>query len=166
MTEPTGVPWTALDEANQNRARLYVEFFRAIEGRLGRDLAINICKEAIRNWGRGLASGLETQCPKDFFGLIESFAMAPDGGAMFRPVVDRCDEAGLDVTFERCPLQIAWREAGLSDSDIELFCKLACEADYGTLEAAGFDVEIESWKPGRKHCCRLSIRPHQKDHAR
>ena len=82
---------------------------------------------------------------------------------LFCPRVDRCDETGLDIGFERCPLQIAWREAGFSDSDIELFCNIACEADYGRLEAAGFDVEIESWRAGRSDCCRLRIRPCRQD---
>jgi hypothetical protein len=159
MAESVGVLWTALDEANRSRARLYAEFFRVIEARLGRAAAIEICKEAIRNWGRGLASGLERHYPNDFVGLTESFAYAPDDGAMFCPRIDRCDERGLDIRFERCPLQIAWREAGFSDSDIELYCCIACEADYGTLETAGFDVEIGSWKAGRSDCCRLRIRP-------
>ena len=163
MAEPVGDLWTALDEANRSRARLYVEFFRAIEARLGRGAAIEICKDAIRNWGRGLASGLENHRPNDFYGLTKSFALMPDGGAMFCPRVDRCDETGLDIGFERCPLQIAWREAGFSDSDIELFCNIACEADYGTLEVAGFDVEIESWRAGRSDCCRLRIRPCRQD---
>ena len=75
--------WTALDEANQSRARLYVEFFKVIEARLGRAEATDLCKAAIRNWGRGLAVGLETHCPNDFAGLCKSFALAPDDGPCF-----------------------------------------------------------------------------------
>jgi hypothetical protein len=161
MSDSQGRLWTALDEAYQSRARLYVEFFKVIEARLGRAESIDLCKAAIRNWGRGLAVGLENHCPNDFAGLCSSFALAPDDGAMFSPNVDRCDEAGLDVEFERCPLQIAWRAAGLSNDDIELLCEIACEADYGTLEAAGFAVRIETWNAGRSGCCRLSVRPRE-----
>lgn len=63
---------------------------------------------------------------------------------MFRPRVDRCDEEGLDVQFEACPLKSAWLEAGIAEADVALFCEMASEADYGTLEAAGFSVIIRS----------------------
>lgn len=136
--------WTVLDQANRDRARLYVEFFRAIEERFGRAAAVEVCKQAVRRWGSGLAAGLKRHRPDDFQGLARSFAFAPDGGRMFRPRVDRCDGEGLVVEFERCPLQAAWREAGLGDDDIELLCAIACQADYGTLEEAGFSVVIET----------------------
>jgi hypothetical protein len=150
--------WTALNDANKSRARVYREFFRAIERRYGRDQAIDICKEAIRNWGRGQASGLETHLPSDFDGLSRSFVFGPDDGAMFRPRVDRCDADGLDVQFEACPLKSAWMEAGMAEADVALFCAMASEADYGTLEAAGYSVTIETWKPSRTGCCSLKIR--------
>jgi L-2-amino-thiazoline-4-carboxylic acid hydrolase len=151
------VLWTALNDANKSRARLYVEFFLALERRFGRGVAIDVCKEAIRDWGRSLAGGLEAHLPNDFAGL-KSFAFAPDGGAMFQPRVDRCDDDGLDVQFEACPLKSAWLEAGLAEADVALFCEMASQADWGTLEAAGFSVAIETWKPGRQGCCSLKIR--------
>jgi len=151
--------WAALNAANRSRAQVYVAFFRAIERRVGRAAAIAICKEAVRDWGRGLAAGLEAHRPNDFAGLAESFARAPDGGAMFRPRIDRCDEAGLDVQFEGCPLKSAWQAAGLPDAEVEMFCDIAAEADYGTLEEAGFAVEIDTWTRGGTGCCTLRIRP-------
>jgi hypothetical protein len=150
--------WSALNDANRSRALVYLEFFRAVERRHGRIAAIDICKEAICNWGRGLAGGLKAHSPDDFDGLVQSFAFAPDDGAMFRPRVDRCDREGLDVQFEACPLKSAWLEAGIAEADVALFCELASQADYGTLEAAGFSVNIETWEPGRKGCCSLKIR--------
>jgi hypothetical protein len=152
------VLWTALNDANKSRARLYVEFFLALERRFGRGVAIDVCKEAIRDWGRSLAGGLEAHLPNDFDGLKRSFAFAPDDGVMFRPRVDRCDDDGLDVQFEACPLKSAWLEAGLAEADVALFCEMASQADCGTLEAAGFSVAIETWKPGRQGCCSLKIR--------
>ena len=149
--------WSALNDANKSRARVYLEFFRAIERRYGRPVAIDICKEAIRSWGCGLAGGLEAYLPSDFDGLARSFAFAPDGGSMSRPRVDRCDGDGLDVQFEGCPLKSAWLEAGMPEADVALFCEMASEADYGTLEAAGFSVTIETWKPSYKGCCSLKI---------
>jgi len=150
--------WNALNDSNKSRARVYFEFFRAIERRYGRAVAIDICKEAIRSWGRGQAGGLDPHVPIDFADLTRSFVFAPDGGAMFRPRVDRCDEEGLDVQFEACPLKSAWLEAGMAEADVALFCEIASEADYGTLEAAGFSVNIETWKPSSKGCCSLKIR--------
>ncbi|WP_421694542.1 L-2-amino-thiazoline-4-carboxylic acid hydrolase [Aestuariivirga sp.] len=149
--------WSSLNDANKARAGVYVEFFRSIEQRFGRDAAIQVTREALYNWGRSLAGGLDRHLPADFAGLCKSFAFAPDGGAMFSPDVSRCSDRELDVHFKTCPLKSAWTEAGLADQDIELFCSLAAAADYGTLEAAGFKVDIETWKPGGDGCCRLHI---------
>jgi hypothetical protein len=156
--QKTDLLWNALNDANKSRARVYLEFFHAIERRYGRAAAIDVCKEAIRNWGRAQAGGLVAHRPNDFDGLIRSFVFAPDGGAMFRPRVDRCDGDGLDVQFESCPLKSAWLETGMAEADVALFCDIASEADYGTLEAAGFSVTIETWKPNCKACCSLRIR--------
>ncbi len=147
---------SALEDANKARADLYLAFFAAIEKRLGREGAIAILKEAIRDWGRGLGRGLKGCSITDLPAL---FAVQPDGGRLFQPRVDRLDEAGFDVQFEACPLRQRWTEAGLSEGDIALFCRIAAEADYGTLEAAGFDVSIECWKPGDTGCCSLRVRP-------
>jgi hypothetical protein len=46
---------------------------------------------------------------------------------------------------------------GLSDDNVSPFCSMAACADYGALEAAGFKVDIATWKPGRKGCCSLFI---------
>jgi hypothetical protein len=151
--------WSALNEANRSRARVYLQFYSAIERRFGQAVAIEICKEAIYNWGRDLAAGLDRHGPNDFHGLAASFVFAPDGGAMFHPRIDRCDEEGLDVQFEACPLKAAWLEAGMPETDVALFCQMASEADRGTLEAAGCWVAIETWKPGGSGCCSLRIRP-------
>src|SRR5687767_1822721 len=132
--------WIALVEANKSRARVYLQFYRAIERRFGQAVAIEICKEAIYNWGRELAVGLQAHVPNDFDGLASSFAFAPDGGAMFQPQIVRCDEEGLDVQFEACPLKAAWLDSRMLKSEVALFCEMASAADYGTLEAAGFAV--------------------------
>jgi hypothetical protein len=151
--------WIALVESNRSRARLYLEFYRAIERCFGQAVAIQICKEAIYSWGRDLAAGLQTHVPDDFEGLARSFAFAPDGGAMFQPRIDRCDKEGLDVQFETCPLKAAWLDSGMGEAEVALFCQMASAADYGTLEAVGFAVSIETWQPGQKGCCTLRIRP-------
>lgn len=149
--------WSALNDANKARARVYVEFFRALERRFGREVAIEVTREAVYNWGKTLAGDLGKHLPTDFAGLRRSFAEAPDGGAMFSPDVSACTDRELVVQFKTCPLKSAWIEEGLSGEDVALFCDMAACADYGTLEEAGFDVTIETWRPGQEGCCRLHI---------
>ena len=158
MTErDAGAMWEALNDANKARARVYVEFFRTLERRFGRDTAIEVTREAVYNWGRTLAGDLGRHLPSDFEGLKQRFAFAPDEGAMFSPVVSSCTDKDLTVQFMTCPLKSAWLESGLSPEETALFCDMASCADYGTLEQAGFKVEIATWTPGKEGCCRLHI---------
>jgi hypothetical protein len=57
-----------------------------------------------------------------------------------------------------CPLKQAWQAAGLPDAEIALLCNVASEADHGTMEAAGFRLDIKTWQPGAAGCCLLRIR--------
>jgi L-2-amino-thiazoline-4-carboxylic acid hydrolase len=148
----------AFQAASQSRGDLYIEVFRALEKRLGRAEAITAMKEAIHAWGRTLGGGIACHAPRNFEGVLADFALAPDGGEIFGARVDRCDEGGIDVQFEKCPLKTAWVAAGLPEADVTLLCEIAAEADYGTMAAAGFEVDIETWKPGRTGCCMLHIR--------
>jgi hypothetical protein len=77
---------------------------------------------------------------------------------MFAPAVLRCDASGIDTQMMRCPLKQAWQDAGLADDEIALLCNIASEADHGTMEAAGFGLDIETWRSGGAGCCRLRIR--------
>ena len=159
MTQHGDAIYDALVAANRSRADLYVALLRVLERRVGRDAAVATLKEAIHEWGRNLGEGLQGLAPADFAGLRDRFALPPDDGELFGTRVDRCDAGGMDVQFERCPLKAAWQDAGLSDGEVVLLCEIACEADHGTMEAAGFAVEIETWKPGQSGCCMLRIRP-------
>ena len=145
--------------ANVSRGDLYVEILRALESRLGREEATAAMKEAVNAWGRTLGGAIACHAPAGFDGLLKDFAMAPDGGETFGTRVERCDDGGLDVQFMRCPLKDAWEAARLPDEEVARLCEIAAEADYGTMDAAGFAVEIETWRPGRQGCCLLHIRP-------
>jgi hypothetical protein len=148
----------ALQEANEARGHLYLAFLRVLERRFGRDAAIAAMREALRDWGRHLGQGLARHAPGDFDGLARDFVHAPDGGRMFQPAVHRCDSSGIDTQMMRCPLKRAWQDAGLPDAEIALLCSVASEADHGTMEAAGFQLDIETWQPGAPGCCLLRIR--------
>ena len=148
----------ALEEANKQRAKLYAAIFRAAEKRVGRETAIAILREAIYEWGADQGDGLKCHAPANFDGIVADFAGVPDGGKMFQPACSMEGSGALRMHMQRCPLKLAWEEAGMSDADIELFCSIAAEADYGTLERAGFAIEIETWKPGHAGCCVLHVR--------
>jgi hypothetical protein len=148
----------ALKDAYMSRGQLYVSFYRAIEKRYGGEVAKTILKEAIYEWGAGLAGGVSACAPANFAGLTDVFFNSPDGGEMFQPRIGKPDHLGVDAHFLACPLKEAWIAAGLSDGEIAMFCDIASAADYGTLEAAGFDVSIETWKTGSAGCCALKVR--------
>src|SRR5215510_9805898 len=149
----------ALQEANEARGHLYLALLRVLERRLGREAAVAAMREALRDWGRYLGQGLARHAPGDFDGLARDFVYAPDGGDIFQPVVQRCDASGIDTQMMRCPLKRAWQEAGLPDAEIALLCSVASEADHGSMEAAEFQLDIETWQPGGgTGCCVLRIR--------
>ncbi len=148
----------ALKDAYMSRGQLYVSFYRAIAKRYGGDVAKSILKEAIYEWGAGLASGVAPCAPANFAGLDDVFFNSPDGGEMFQPRIGKPGDQGVDAHFLACPLKEAWIAAGLSDDEIAMFCDIASSADYGTLEAAGFDISITTWTPGAEGCCALKIR--------
>jgi hypothetical protein len=148
----------ALQEANQARGQLYLAFLRVLERYLGRDAVVAAMRETLRDWGRHLGQGLARHAPEDFEGLARDFVYAPDGGRMFQPAVHRCDASGIDTQMMTCPLKQAWQAAGLPDAEMALLCSVASEADHGTMEAAGFRLDIETWQPGAVGCCLLRIR--------
>lgn len=158
MATDDGTMGEAYRAANRSRGDLYVEILRAMEKRLGRDEATAAMKEAVHAWGRTLGGGIACHAPARFEGVLRDFALAPDGGETFGARVERCDDGGIDVQFMTCPLKQAWVAAGLPDEEVARLCDIAAEADYGTMAAAGFAVDIETWQPGREGCCLLHIR--------
>lgn len=148
----------ALKDAYLGRGQLYVAFYRAIAKRYGDAAAKSVMKEAIYDWGAGLATGVSPCAPANFAGLTDVFFNSPDGGEMFRPDIGVPAPHGVDAHFLACPLKEAWIAAGLSDDEVAMFCDIASAADYGTLEAAGFDISITTWTPGSEGCCALKVR--------
>jgi hypothetical protein len=149
---------TALEDANKDRALIYLAIFRELRSRFGEPEAIDILRTVLYRHGRRFGETLTRLAPRDFDGLIESFAKAPDGGQMFQPRIDRQGTHELAVTFMSCPLKSAWREAGLDDSELLTMLHCASAMDSGTMDAAGFDLDIRTWQPGEDGCCRLVIR--------
>jgi hypothetical protein len=78
---------------------------------------------------------------------------------VFAPEVVRCDAAGLDVKFHRCPLKEAWLGAGLPEAEVAALCRVAAEVDRGLFEAAGFRFHADTYRPGAEGCCFLHVCP-------
>ncbi|MHB8902270.1 MAG: L-2-amino-thiazoline-4-carboxylic acid hydrolase [Thermoguttaceae bacterium] len=149
-----------LYDSFKNRAAIYYLIFCELREELGAGRAEELMKRAI--YKRGLQKGTKyaPYAPGDLAGLREAFVGGiPDGGAMFRPEVLRCDAEGLDIQFHGCPLRDAWKEMGLADEEVATLCRIAARIDNGTFEGAGFEFSADTWQAGDEGCCRLHIRP-------
>jgi len=146
--------------AYKNRAMMYYYIFEELKKEVGADKAADIMKRGIYNRGIDIGKKYLQFSPTNFEGLKNAFlAGSADQGKMFQPEVRRCDQDGLDILMQSCPLKEAYQEAGLSDQQIATMCEIAAVVDYGTFEGAGFKFSAETWKPGQDGCCLLKIRP-------
>ena len=146
-----------LYDAIKERGRAYLVVFRELSKRYGEAEAISVMRSA--SYEHGLAIGKPLACfaPRDFAGMAEGFAKAPDDGATFSPDIRQLDDTGLEVKMMTCPIKDAWVEAGCSDEEVCTLLRCASALDEGTLDAAGFDYEIELWSPGKEGCCLTRI---------
>lgn len=149
----------ALRDASRERALIYLAIFRELSVRQGPNEAVDVMRTALFAHGKRFGESLRHTAPANFRQLYQDFATVPDGGDMFSPREIRCDGQCLDVQFMTCPLKSAWQDAGVSDDDLETLLYCASALDEGTMEAAGFDVQIALWKRGQTGCCRLTITP-------
>lgn len=147
----------ALHNANKERALIYLDIFREIRKRHGEEEAVSILRNSLEKRGRQFGSTLKQYAPRDFRALCDAFAYAPDGGDMFQPIVLHCDESSLELKMKKCPLKEAWVEAGISDREISLLLQCASAMDVGTMDEAGFNLDIQTSKPGTTGCCYLKI---------
>ena len=147
----------ALYEANRERALIYLAIFRELKDRHGEDEAIDVMRTALVERGRAFGETLKEFALGNFRGLCDAFAYVPDGGVMFSPKEIRCDDSGLELKMQKCPLKEAWQDAGVTDDEMKtlLFCALAM--DVGTMDAAGFALQINTWQSGEDGCCYLKI---------
>jgi hypothetical protein len=150
-----------LYESFKNRAMIYYLIFDELRRELGVDRAEAILGQAIYRRGESLGRAKFAEfAPGDLAGLKTAFLDGiPDERRMFQPEVLRSDADGLDIKFHACPLREAWQEAGLSDEEVALLCRIAARIDNGTFEGAGFDFRADTWQPASEGCCRLHIRP-------
>jgi len=144
-------------DAIKERGRAYLMVFRELSKRYGQAEATSVMRSA--SYEHGLAIGKPLACfaPRDFAGMAEGYAKAPDKGATFSPDIRQLDDSCLEVQMMTCPIKDAWVEAGCSDEEICTLLGCATALDEGTFDAAGFNYEIELWSPGRQGCCLTKI---------
>lgn len=154
----TGKPTNRLlYDAIKDRGTAYLMVFRELKARYGEDEARDVMRSASRAHGLRIGRSLAGCAPRDFEGLAQGFARSPDDGSVFCPDIRRLDGTGLEVKMMACPIKDAWVEAGCSDAEIVTLLRCASALDEATLEAAGFDFEIELWSPGQEGCCLTRI---------
>jgi len=140
-------------DAIKERGRMYLVVFKELSKRYGQEEAISVMRSASYEFGLSIGKSLACFAPRDFAGLAEGYAKAPDDGATFSPDIMRLDDSCLEVKMMTCPIKDSWVEAGCSDEEIctSLYC--ASALDEATLDVAGFEYEIELWSPGKRGCC-------------
>jgi len=154
---PSNDSETHLYNAIKERGTAYLVVFRELSKRYGEAEAISVMRSASYAHGKMIGAQLACFGPRDFAGLANGYAKAPDGGATFLPEIRQLDDTCLEVKMMRCPVKDAWVEAGCSDEEICTLLHCASALDEGTLDTAGFDYEIELWSPGKKGCCLTKI---------
>ncbi|MEM9473403.1 MAG: L-2-amino-thiazoline-4-carboxylic acid hydrolase [Pseudomonadota bacterium] len=150
-------PSSQLYDAMKERGRAYLVVFRELVKRYGEAEAISVMRAASYEHGRIIGKPLAGYAPRDFAGMAEGYAKAPDGGATFSPDIRQLTATCLEVRMMTCPIKDAWTEAGCSDDEICTLLHCASALDEGTFDAAGFDYEIELWSPGQEGCCLTRI---------
>jgi len=114
-----------LYDAFANRAHIYHLLFTQLRSELGPEKAAELMGRAIYQRGVQKAAKYASFAPGDLAGLGRAFvASLPDDGAMFAPEVVRCDAEGLDIKFQRCPLQQAWLDADLAPEEMATLCRI------------------------------------------
>lgn len=142
-----------LYDAIKERGRAYLMVFREVSKRYGEAEAMEVMRGASYEHGKAIGTPLACYAPRDFAGMAEGFAKAPDDGETFSPDIRQLDDTCLEVKMMSCPIKDAWVEAGCSDEEICTLLHCASALDEGTYDAAGFDYEIELWSPGKQGCC-------------
>jgi len=148
---------TLVYDAIKERGRLFLTVFRELSKRYGNTEAISVMRSVSYEFGLGIGQPLACFAPRDFAGMAEAYAKAPDNGETYSPDIRQLTDTCLEVQIMTCPIKDAWTDAGCSDEEICTLLHCASTQDEATLEAAGFDYEIELWSPGKTGCCLTRI---------
>jgi hypothetical protein len=152
---------TQLYDSFKNRAMIYHLIFDELRQELGADRAEELLARAIHRRGEAIGRAkFAGFAPDNLAGLKKAFLGGiADDGRMFQPEVVRDGPEGVDIKFHACPLRDAWLEAGLSEEETAVLCRIAAAVDHGLFTGAGFGFSADTWKPHEDRCCYLHIRP-------
>lgn len=148
-----------LRDAFALRAMIYHAVDEELSAELGPERAEAILGRAIETRGqaagRKLFKNIDAGDPR---AVADAFlAVSPDQGRLF-PKEETSDEAGaVCIQVKSCPLQEAWRAAGLAPERVARLCRIAGRFDNGLFGAAGVAFDAQTWQPGRAGCCRLRL---------
>ncbi len=147
-----------LREAFAGRALLYDALDRELTAEVGEDRAAELLGRAIERRGREAAAAMFAGIDRgDPQAVADRFlAASPDGGTMYPTVVER-GVGAVTIAVQRCPLQDAWRQAGLPPERVARLCRIAGRFDTGLFGATDVRFSAETWTPGRAGCCRIRL---------
>ena len=146
-----------LYNAIQERGLIYLAVFRELTKRYGENEAVSVMRSASRERGVAVGKTLSHLAPRDFTGMAEKWAKAPDDGVTYSTDIRELSETCLDVQMMACPLKESWVAAGCSDEEVCTLLYCASAFDEAALETAGFDYELELWRREKTVCCRTRI---------
>ena len=146
-----------LSNAIKERGRIYLEVFRELSKRYGETDAVSVMRSASHAHGTAVGKTLAHLGPRDFAGMAECFAKAPDNGVTYSTDIRQLNDTCVEFQNMTCPLKDAWIEAGCSDEEVCTLLYCASAYDQATLDTAGFNYELELWSPGKEGCCLTKI---------
>lgn len=97
-----------------------------------------ILKKAIFKFGKDKSTNWGKMNAKEFMNHMIDDEIAA-GTMQFKEIGDSTENRA-EFTFGRCPLEVGWREMGLSDEERARLCILAREHDFGMVDN---DDELE-----------------------
>lgn len=147
-----------LREAFAGRALLYDAIDRELTAEIGPDRAAEVLGRAIERRGREIAASMFADIDRDDPQAVADrfLATSPDGGTMYPTVVGSAGGA-VTIQVQRCPLQDAWRGAGVPPERVARLCRIAGRFDTGLFGATGVRFSAETWTPGRDGCCHIRL---------
>ncbi len=148
-----------LEASFRNRADLYRLMHAELTAELGLERGEALMVRIIERRGREVGEAFFKACGPRALAVGEAFlAASPDQGRMYPTDVTRHAD-GIDFRVRRCPLQDAWREAGLDDAGVATLCRVAGAFDKGLFEAAGVQFANQTWSaPRGGGCCHIMLR--------